>query len=129
VPQETDKEDSNYNMMKKSLLLIGLVSLSTFAFAGSKTYEVTLTKTSKAGTAQLAPGTYKLKVDNGTAVFTLADSNKSQTVSVKLENAAKKFAHTAVDARIDGSADLIEAIELGGSTTKIEFSNAVAATK
>ena len=40
---------------------------------------------------------------------------------MKVENGAKKFAYTAVDASKEGTVDKVNAIEFGGSTTKLEF--------
>ena len=109
--------------MKKSLLLIGLVSLSSLSFAGTKSYEVVLDSPAKVGALQLAAGDYKVKFDNGgTAVFTDTRTNKSVSTAVKVETNVKKFAHTAVDSTRDGAADRVESIELGGSTTKLAFS-------
>jgi hypothetical protein len=108
--------------MKKSLLLIGLVSLSSLSFAGTKIYELTLVSTSKVGTAQLPAGNYRLKLDGSTAIFTNARTDKSVSTAVKLETNTKKFANTIVDSIKDGATDRVEAIKLGGSTTQIDFS-------
>jgi hypothetical protein len=88
--------------MKKSLLLIGLVSLSSLSFAGTKIYELTLVST--------------------TAIFTNARTDKSVSTAVKLETNAKKFSNTIVDSIKDGAADRVESIKLGGSTTQLDFS-------
>jgi hypothetical protein len=106
--------------MKTKSLLIAAFALASIAFAGSKTYDITLSKASKAGSVVLAPGEYQLKVDGTTATFT--DSHrKTFTTTIKVESAAKKFANTAVDSSDSGSTELIHAIMLGGSTTKIDF--------
>jgi hypothetical protein len=59
-------------------------------------------------------------VDGANAIFT---DSKSKTVSapVKVDTAAKKFSYTAVDATKEGDVDKVNAIEFGGSTTRIEF--------
>ncbi|MGA2146282.1 MAG: hypothetical protein ABSH49_15110 [Bryobacteraceae bacterium] len=108
--------------MKKSLLLIGLVSLSSLSFAGTKSYEVVLDSPAKVGALQLGAGDYRVKVDGGTATFTDTKTNKSVSTAVKVETNGQKFAHTAVDSTKDGAADRVESIELGGSTTKLAFS-------
>jgi len=108
--------------MKKSLLLIGLVSLSSLSFAGTKIYELTLVSTSQVGTAQLPAGNYRLKLDGSTAIFTNARTDKSVSTAVKLETNTKKFANTIVDSIKDGATDRVEAIKLGGSTTQLDFS-------
>ena len=113
-------------MMKKSLFLVGFVSACSFALAGSKSYDVVFDQTAVVGAVQLAPGEYKLKVENGTATFTDVRTSKSVSAPVKVETATQKFAHTAVDAFIEGKTDCVLAIQLGGSTTKIKFATAAA---
>jgi len=108
--------------MKKSLLLIGLVSLSSLGFAGTKAYEVTLGAPAKVGALQLAPGHYKVKLDGSTAIFTDTRTRKSVSTAVKVETNAKKFDDTIVDTTKDGAADRVDSIKLGGSTTQLDFS-------
>lgn len=106
--------------MKTKSLLIGVLAVAGIAFAGTKSYDVTISKAAKAGAVDLAPGAYRLKVEGTTATF--VDSHqKSFTTPVKLETATKKFAQTAVDSSEGGAKDTIHSITLGGSTTKVEF--------
>ena len=107
--------------MKKSLVLGVVLSLSSLCFAGQKSYDVIFSAPATVGGVKLAAGEYKVKVDGANAVFTDAHSLKSVSTAVKVENAAKKFQYTAVDATKDASGDKVNAIELGGSTTKLEF--------
>ncbi|HUA62493.1 MAG TPA: hypothetical protein VML19_27295 [Verrucomicrobiae bacterium] len=106
-------------MTSRILFVAGLLSISTLAFA-SKTYEVTLANMSKAGNVQLKAGEYRVKVDNGKAVFTGADGHE-YTVDVKTKSASQKFEETRVDANKEGNVDTLKDIQLGGSTTQIEF--------
>jgi hypothetical protein len=106
--------------MKKSLLLIGVLSLASIGFAGAKKYDISLSTASKVGSVTLAPGSYKLQVEGDKAVFT--DSrNKTITVPVKLETSATKFGQTSVEASNKTGQEVIEAIDLAGTTTKVEF--------
>jgi hypothetical protein len=105
--------------MKKTLL-IGVFALASFAFAGGKTYNVTLSKPAKVGSLQLLAGNYQLKVDGASAVFTDAKRH-SFTTAIKVENGSKKFEYTAVDSTESGNTELVHSITLGGSATKIEF--------
>jgi hypothetical protein len=114
-------------MTKKSLFLVGFVSVCSFALAGPKSYNVVFDQTAVVGALQLAPGEYKLAVQNGTATFTDVRTKKSVSAPVKLETAKQKFAHTAVDAAAEGKTERVSAIELGGSTTKVKFATAAAA--
>jgi hypothetical protein len=40
---------------------------------------------------------------------------------VKIGTGAKKYSYTAVDATKEGDVDKVNAIEFGGSTTRLEF--------
>src|SRR6185312_3650254 len=106
--------------MKKTSFIVSVLALSSFAFASGKSYEVTISKPSKAGSVQLVHGTYKLKVDGDKAIFTDAKHHDFRT-QVKVQNAPKKFQYTAVDSTETGGTDLVHSITLGGSTTKVEF--------
>jgi hypothetical protein len=105
--------------MKKSLVL-GVLFVSSLCFAGQKSYDVVFSAPTTVGGVKLAAGEYKVKVDGANAVFTDSRS-KSVSTAVKVENGTKKFAFTAVDATKEGDVDKVNAIELGGSTTKLEF--------
>ncbi len=105
--------------MKKTLL-IGVFALASISFAGSKTYDITISKAAKVGTVALAAGEYQLKVDGANATFT-DRHHKSVTVAIKVEAGSKKFQYTAVDSTEVGATDLIHSITLAGSTTKIDF--------
>jgi len=108
--------------MKNKILLWGAaLTFSTVAMANPKTYDIMLDSSAKAGSAQLAPGEYKLKVEGSNAVFTAMHDRKSVTVPVKVENSNTKYKQTAVDTAKQGDTVQITAIELGGSKTKLEF--------
>jgi hypothetical protein len=107
--------------MKKSLLLAGILAFSSLSFAYSKTYEISLASATKAGNVQLKAGQYRVKLDGDKAIFTDVDTSKQVTVPVKIENAAKKFDETKVDSVSDGNVNTIKDIQLGGSTTQIDF--------
>ena len=106
--------------MKKSLVLGVVLSLSSLCFAAQKSYAVIFSSPAKVSGVQLAAGEYKVKVDGANAVFTDSKS-KSVSAPVKVENGTKKFQHTSVDASKEGTVDKVNAIEFGGSTTRLEF--------
>jgi hypothetical protein len=106
-------------MTTKSLLLIGTLALASIASA--KTYDLTLTAPANAGSVQMAAGEYSIKVLGGFAFFTNVDTGKKFLAPVKSEDAGKKFATTAVDTTSKDGEDQIKAIELGGSSTKLEL--------
>jgi lipopolysaccharide export system protein LptA len=106
--------------MKKSLILGVVLSLSSLCFAGQKSYSVVFRSPTKVSGVKLAAGAYKVKVDGANAVFTDRKS-KSFSAPVKVETGAKKFPATAVETTTDGETDKVNAIEFGGSTTRLEF--------
>jgi len=107
--------------MKKSVFLIGILAAASISIAFAKTYDVDLAHATQAGAVQLKAGSYHVKVDGDKAVFTDVDSAKQYTVPVKVENAAKKFDYTKIDETSNGNVDTLKAIQLGGSTTQIDF--------
>ena len=107
-------------MTKKTVFLIGVLSLASLAFAGAKKYNVSLAVSTQAGTAKLAPGLYTLQLEGDKAIFT-DSKDKSVTVPVKVTTSPKKFQYTAVEASTKSGNDEIDAIDLAGTTTKVEF--------
>jgi hypothetical protein len=106
--------------MKKTLVLGAVLSLSSLCFAGAKSYHVFISNPSTVAGVKLRPGSYKVKVDGDTAIFSDDDSNKFKT-TVKVTTVDKKYEATAVDATKGDGVDAVNAIEIGGSTTKLEF--------
>ena len=75
----------------------------------------------KGGTVQLKAGEYSLKLAGSNAVFTDVTSGKSFTAPAKITAGDQKFGQTAVDTDKKANIDHIQSIELGGTTTKLEF--------
>ena len=112
----------NRRSNRKSLLLwAGTLAFSVLAIAGPKSYHVNLSEPMKAGNVQLARGEYKVTIEGSNAVFTDVGTRKSLSVPVTIENADKKYNVTALEFTKQGETEQINAIELGGSTTKLEF--------
>ena len=106
-------------MTAKSLFIVGALAFSSLGIASAKSYDILLTAPAMAGATELKPGEYKLKVEGAQAVFTDAQSAKSFSVPVKVENSDKKFANTAVESTNQNGMDNIQAIDLGGSNTRL----------
>ncbi|MGA2879584.1 MAG: hypothetical protein ABSG13_11590 [Bryobacteraceae bacterium] len=106
-------------MTGKSLLIVGALALSSLGIASAKSYNIVLETPVKAGTTELKPGEYKLKVEGSQAVFTSAKDDKSLSVPVKIENSDKKFNDTLVETTNQGGMDAIQAIDLGGTHTRL----------
>jgi uncharacterized protein YdbL (DUF1318 family) len=107
--------------MKKSVLLTGILALASISIAYSKSYSVDLAQATQVGTVQLQAGSYAVTVAGDKAIFKDVNTAKKYTVPVKVENAAKKFDYTMVDATVNGGVATLKDIQLGGSTTQIDF--------
>jgi hypothetical protein len=108
-------------MKKKLSLLAAVLTLATISFASAKTYQISITHPSVAGKQELIPDEYRVKVDGTNATFTDLRTSKSFVVPVKIETGDRKFKMTAVDSTTEGSSERIKSIELGGSSTRIDF--------
>jgi len=62
-------------------------------------------------------------VEGSQAVFTDVQTSKNVTVPVTIGSVGQKFDATAVETAKTGDMDTIKAIDLGGSTTKLQFGN------
>jgi hypothetical protein len=107
-------------MTTRSLLIVGALTLSSLGIASAKSFDVILGAPAMAGNTELKAGEYKLKVEGTQAIFT-DQSSKSITVAVKVENADHKFDQTSVETSNQNGMDSIQAIDLAGSKTKLEF--------
>ena len=105
----------------KKLLAIGVLAVSSLSILSAKTYELTLSTPTKAGSVELKAGQYRLKVDGENAIFTDVNNAKSFTTPVKIVVTDTKFDETMVQSKKDGDTDRIEEIDLGGSKTKLGF--------
>ncbi len=108
-------------MKIKSLVLAGALCLASVSFLSAKSYDFSIGTAATVGNVQLPAGEYRVKVDGDQATFTEAKDHKTFTAPVKLETVPQKFDQTAVVSTKQDGADRIEAIELGGSNTKLEF--------
>jgi hypothetical protein len=106
-------------MTGKSLLIVGALTLSSLGIASAKSYDIILDHAAKAGATELKPGEYKLKVQGSQAVFTDSQNSKSFQVPVKVENSNRKFDNTSVETNNQGGVASIQAIDLGGSRTRL----------
>jgi hypothetical protein len=108
-------------MTAKSLLIVGALGMASLGIASAKSYDIRLESRAMVGNQELKPGDYKLKIEGTQAVFTDVQTSKSWTATVKVENAAQKFGDTVVESTQQGDMAHINAIDLAGSSTKLEF--------
>lgn len=108
-------------MKLKSLVLAGALAIFTMSMAFAKSYDISFSSPTKAGSAQLKAGDYRLSLDGAKATFTDVNTLKTVTTDVKVENSDKKFDNTKVSTTTDGGTTVVKEIELGGSKMKIDF--------
>ena len=105
-------------MNGKTLLLTGALALSILGVASAKSYSIVISESAKVGTSTLKPGEYSVSVKGDQAVFH-SDAQKDVTVAVKAEQGSTKFGNTAIESSNKGGVVNIDAIELGGSSTRL----------
>lgn len=103
--------------MLKRLAIFALMGV---ALVSAKTYTFVVTDPAQAGTAQLQPGEYKLKLDGEQVVLTDENGHKIDATA-KVETEEQKFDQTAVSTSKANGTNRIEWIELGGSKSKVVF--------
>jgi hypothetical protein len=120
-------------MTRQLLLITCALTLSVMGIAGTKSYDVTFEKPTKAGATELRAGTYGVKLVDGQAVFTRETSGsevapmdetgygKSISVPVTVKHAGKKFTDTSVATSNNEGTANIQEIDLGGTDTKLLF--------
>jgi hypothetical protein len=108
-------------MKLKSLVLAGVMAISTMSVALAKSIEVSFASPTKAGTAQLKAGDYRMSISGNKVTFTEVTTLKSATTEVKIENVDAKFDSTKVNTVTEGGATVVKNIEVGGSKIKLAF--------
>lgn len=106
-------------MNAKSFLIVGALTLASIGVASAKSYDVILSARAMAGSTELKPGEYKVKVQGSEAVFTDQQSSKSFSIPVKIENGNKKFSNTSIESTNNGGMDTIKSIDLADSNTRL----------
>jgi hypothetical protein len=107
-------------MKAKSFLTTGALLLSLAAIGSAKSWDIVVDSNTKAGSVTLPAGTYTVKLSNNQAMFT-SDSGKKFTVPVKVTNGSTKYDETAVKTEKQGDANVIQAIDLSGTTEELQF--------
>jgi hypothetical protein len=108
-------------MTMKSSLIAGVFALASLGVASAKTYDIRLDNPTKVGDTQLKAGEYKVKVEGTQAKFMGVDKSQTYTAPVKIESSGTKFSQTTVQTNSQSGTDILQEIDLGGSTTKLEF--------
>ena len=98
-------------------LLLAMASLPMLA----KSFDITFSAPAVLGGATVPAGQYQLKFDGAKVTLINASSGKHFDTIAIVQNGSTKFADTIVQAkRVDGK-DLVDEIQLGGTTTALDF--------
>ncbi len=108
-------------MRINQVLLAAALSFACVGLANAKSYQITLSEPTMAGTTVLPAGQYQVTVEGTNAVMVNRNLDKSYTTPVNVESQTQKFGETAVLTHSDKGQSRIEAIELGGSRTELQF--------
>jgi hypothetical protein len=96
-------------------------AVAALSIAGAKSYDLTFDQPAVVGNVKLAAGHYSIKVDASTVHFKNLDTGKTIDAPGKLGTAAQKFESTSSTSNSDNGTLKVKEIDLGGTTTKIEF--------
>ncbi len=105
-------------MKKKIAITFAVLGMSLL---GAKSFQITLSNPTQAGTLALQPGQYSVSLDGSKVKFTDVNSGKSVVTDATTESAEKKFGATAVDTADVNGKTKIQEIDLGGTVTKVKF--------
>jgi hypothetical protein len=105
--------------MKLFKLSLGLATLALgiASAASPSSYKVSIPADTWAGDTQIKAGSYKVTVTGNQAVFTMG--KQSVQVAASIENGKSKFSDTMLEA----SGNKLQAIDVGGTNTKIVFTS------
>ena len=106
-------------MLKKMLLIMCVVAVS--AMASAKSYNVKFFQPTTVGAIELAPGNYKVEVEDTKAVIT--NGKEKVEAEVAVETADQKFNSTSVRYQNGDGKYRIREIRVGGTNTKLVFAN------
>ena len=99
---------------------IAILMLVSVSLISAKTYTFTLSDTVQAGTVQLKPGEYRLKMDGSQIV--LMDQTRHQIdITARLETSDHKFSQTSIKTSNEDGKARIMSIELGHTTSTVVF--------
>ncbi|HUI54160.1 MAG TPA: hypothetical protein VLY04_04265 [Bryobacteraceae bacterium] len=108
-------------MSVKSLFMVGALAVCSLTIASAKSWDISLSSPAKAGKLELPKGDYSVKLNGNNVIFKAVDTGRTYTAPVKIETEARKYPDTAVESTAQGETEIIQCIDLGGSTSKIEF--------
>jgi len=105
-------------MLKR--IVLTAIALAGVSFASAKTYTIRISDTCQAGTVQLQPGEYKVKLE-GSKVVLVDSKGRSIEAPAKVEETGQKFPYSSVATSRTEGGNRLNWISLGGSKTRIVF--------
>jgi hypothetical protein len=99
----------------RTLLLV--CAIAGLAFAGTKSYTVTLLETASIGGTELKPGSYRIDVDVDKAI--VHNGKNTTEVPVKVEQNESRYTQTTVRLVKENEKYRVDEIHFGGSKTKL----------
>src|SRR5579872_1866988 len=93
-------------------------SLALLASAAS-TYKVTLAEPAIIAGSALKAGDYRITVDGDKATLTTGKTRLE--VPVKVETGSRKFQNTSVESRTQAGKNIVDDIQVGGTSTTLVF--------
>ena len=106
--------------MKRKLVF--LFAVAGLALASAKSYSVKLFQPATVGGKELAPGEYKVEVNGEKAVIRNGKTDAEATI--KVEDGETKYGTTTVRFTDENGKFHIQEIRLGGTRTKLVFTDA-----
>jgi|SRR5689334_5307362 len=106
--------------MKKNFLMAIGVAVLIAASASAKSYSISLFAPAMLGNTQLAPGDYKVEVNDQKAVIQKGNKKECEA-PVKVEIADTKYGTTTVRFSNSDGKMHIQEIHVGGTKTKLVF--------
>ena len=100
------------------VLLFGV--LLAVAKTGAKTYTFTISDKAVAGTTELKPGEYHVRL-NGSEVVVSDQDGKQLDITATVETAEQKFDVTSALCTMGDGTNRLVSVQLGGSAYKVVF--------
>jgi len=104
--------------MKLTKLTLCLATLALGVASAASSFTITLPSAITAGDKQLKPGEYKVAVEGNQAIF--KQGKTTTAIPVSTEKSTTKFKYTSLETE----SSKLQAIDLGGTTTKLVVSPA-----
>jgi hypothetical protein len=109
---------NRFSYMKLFRFTLCFASLALLASA-APVYKVTLTEPAVIAGSAVKAGDYRIVVNGDKA--TLTTGKVSLEVPVKVESGTQKFHYTSVESRAEKGKNLVDDIQIGGTTTTLVF--------